>query len=574
MKNLLILSDNLKQENIEKNFKLVFAGSGLRETIKSYNNKKEFVIINKIYDKYKISQKSIEYENYFNQTLKALTLSLNNFHNTKYSDRYWCFLTSPWLTFFLRFIFDKWIRLEEVKKKIEIDSMISLKEDISNYKKFCPTNCSNIHQLNNDKNWHYFIDKILVKNFFKNIFFVELDRQKIFKNSGNQNLKKPFRKKFFNFKKKNKFFFYHNDFSKLNFNLLNLKLYQFANTSGLNLNEDNNYDHNLRSNFKIIYDKQNDKFLDFLLNEIKFHIPVSLIENYSHNVSLVNNSIWPDQPKIIVSTKGLWSSDPFSFYLGEKTEKFSSKLYYIQHGSEYGTSKFFFSENLEINLCDKFFSWGWKSSEKIQPIGIIKNLKTFKKPSLIKKILFITRLQKFKFNFHHGHFYDESWISYISSNIKFIKALRKNNYNEEIVLRLKKTGNFNYDQKSYHKLNNVMIDSGDKNLNLYKNKYFFIFSYNSSVFYEHLSQNIPCMCLIDNSYEFNEQAIKYTNLLKGLNIICDSPEELATKYLSNMKNFDQWWNSEKNFNQRKIFCENYAKNEKNIFNNFLNYFID
>ena len=39
MKNLLILSNNLKQQNIEKNFNLVFAGSGL-ETIKSYNNKK------------------------------------------------------------------------------------------------------------------------------------------------------------------------------------------------------------------------------------------------------------------------------------------------------------------------------------------------------------------------------------------------------------------------------------------------------------------------------------------------------------------------------------------------------
>ena len=128
----------------------------------------------------------------------------------------------------------------------------------------------------------------------------------------------------------------------------------------------------------------------------------------------------------------------FHFYLGEKTEKFSSKLFYIQHGSEYGTSKFFFSENLETNLSDKFFSWGWKNSEKIQPIGIIKSLKMYKKPSLLKKLLFITRLQKFKFNFHHGHFYDESWISYIASNIKFIKALRKNNYNEEIVLRLKK----------------------------------------------------------------------------------------------------------------------------------------
>ena len=29
------------------------------------------------------------------------------------------------------------------------------------------------------------------------------------------------------------------------------------------------------------------------------------------------------------------------------------------------------------------------------------------------------RLQKFKFAFHHGHFYDESWISYLLSGSNF-----------------------------------------------------------------------------------------------------------------------------------------------------------
>ena len=53
--------------------------------------------------------------------------------------------------------------------------------------------------------------------------------------------------------------------------------------------------------------------------------------------------------------------------------------------------------------------------------------------------------------------------------------------------------------------------------------------------------------------------LKYINILKDLNIVCNNPEELAAKYLSNMKNFDDWWNSEKNFNQRKVFCENYAQ---------------
>ncbi len=574
MNNLLILSDGIKQDKIEKKFKLVFAGPGLRETIKFYKKKNEFLIINNIYSKSKINQKSIEFENYFNQILKILTLSLNNFHKTNFSERYWSFLISPWLTFFLRFLFNKWIRLEKVKKTIEIDNMFSLKEDSLYYKNFCPINGNDIHQLNSNISWHYFIDKILVKNFFKNIVCLEIDDHKI-SNNYPQNKIKIFKKDFLNLTKKNKFFFYHNDFSKLSLNLLNLKLYQLPNTSSFDLLKNNNYDYGTRSNFKLLNNKKiKDEFLNFILSEIKFHIPVSLIENYFNNVSLVNNSSWPKYPKIIVSTKGLWSNDAFSFYLGEKTEKYLTKLYYIQHGSEYGTSKFFFSEKLEVNLSDKFFSWGWKNNDKIIPLGIINNSKIFKKPNLIKKIIFITRLQKFKFNFHHGHFYDEAWISHLASNIKFIRSLRKKNFNEKIIIRLKKTGNYTHDQKSYHKLNNIIIDKGHKNLNTYKDKYFFIFSYNSSIFLEHLSQNIPCMCLIDDSYEFNEKAQKYINILKDLNIVCDNPEDLANKYLSNIKNFENWWNSEKNFKQREIFCKNYAKKEKNIFKNFLNYFDD
>ena len=45
----LILSDGIKQDKIEKKFKLVFAGPGLRETIKFYKKKNEFLIINNIY---------------------------------------------------------------------------------------------------------------------------------------------------------------------------------------------------------------------------------------------------------------------------------------------------------------------------------------------------------------------------------------------------------------------------------------------------------------------------------------------------------------------------------------------
>ena len=53
------------------------------------------------------------------------------------------------------------------------------------------------------------------------------------------------------------------------------------------------------------------------------------------------------------------------------------------------------------------------------------------------------------------------------------------------------------------------------------------------------------MCLIDNSYKFNDLGKYHYSILKKLDIVCETPEELAEKYLFNLENFDKWWNKKR-----------------------------
>ena len=79
---------------------------------------------------------------------------------------------------------------------------------------------------------------------------------------------------------------------------------------------------------------------------------------------MVEKNNWPKSPKLI------WSSnadrhDSFKIYAASKIEQ-GSKLVIGQHGGHYGIGKWSFSEDHQIAIADRYYSWGWldsKSSE-------------------------------------------------------------------------------------------------------------------------------------------------------------------------------------------------------------------
>ena len=59
----------------------------------------------------------------------------------------------------------------------------------------------------------------------------------------------------------------------------------------------------------------------------------------------------------------MWYDDIFKFWLSNSISN-QSKLFYFQHGCNYGTTKYSYAEDLEIKLSNNFYTWGWKSKRK------------------------------------------------------------------------------------------------------------------------------------------------------------------------------------------------------------------
>ena len=86
MKNFLI-NENIITKEIHNNYNLVFNGLRLRNCIKNYKKKKNFLIIPEVYNSDNFEIYCKKFENYFNIILEILTISLNNYHEVNYDKK-------------------------------------------------------------------------------------------------------------------------------------------------------------------------------------------------------------------------------------------------------------------------------------------------------------------------------------------------------------------------------------------------------------------------------------------------------------------------------------------------------
>ena len=94
---------------------------------------------------------------------------------------------------------------------------------------------------------------------------------------------------------------------------------------------------------------------------IVLQLPTAYFENYKNICSSIQRINWPLNPKIIFTS--FFTKNKAGFYTAEKIENFKSKLIVGQHGGVYGQYKFSTIEDHELDVSDKFLSWGWKDKK-------------------------------------------------------------------------------------------------------------------------------------------------------------------------------------------------------------------
>lgn len=504
----------------------------------------------------------------YSLTSAELSNFLNKFHKINKPNKYWEQIFGNWLMQFIVFAYDKFYTLSMLPKKKY--TVISLRDQNN----LTPNSSREANYLfqNDFYNNEFFISilkkinpniKIIKKKYFFNNQF------KILKNKNKKYLN------FFEFlnninKKESEVFIISTYLGLLKETLLQIKVNNFLR---FNFCEDisKKYIINYELRNSVLNFKKKDLFLNLISQEIIKNLPATYLEGYKDTLEKLKKKNWPNKPKKIFTSVLHLNFDLFKIWAAEK-RLIGSKLVVGQHGLGYLVSKFHSQYDLDLNLSDEFIFWGKKKfgNKKIKKGFNFISLAKFKR----KKKENILLIQKFPHKYQTKIIANDFNLADVEKNIKMQKVFlsRLNIINKNLIkIRYCFSKDFYQDVHNYEKYlwkdikNEFKFENRSQPIkrSIINSKVVILNSFHSTLFYECLTNNIPCIIFTNFSPKsFYKEGIKDYNNLKKIGIIQQDPERLSN-FINNNENFiENWWNDKKTEKIKNQFINNYCAVEK------------
>ena len=518
-------------------------------------------------------------DNIYEKYLSCLTLTLNNYHGEDNSEKYWRIILGPWLSIFIGVIFDRYLSIKTVinSKKdthtwippLDIDQWVPL--DTLNFSA----------RASEDINFNLFLYSQILFRLEKIPFeikrgceFSELKVQEgtqsqgifgRFKRTTKRLLGKLLSKTPDHYKQ---IVFFESglsigDFLKLNFLLGKISCLVPKKDSApfiASIQKDR------RKNLKL--PQSSDEFESLLNEMLSKLIPMSFLENYLE-LRKFSLDTFPKNPKVIVTSYAQTYNESFKFWAATQTDK-GAKLVINQHGGGYGYIDTLITENHEIKICDKYFTWGWiyKGNPKIIQMPVLKlsNRNYNIKPNKKGAILWVTatypihllRLDHFK----AGYVGEEYFIR----QKRFLEGVNSKVF-ESLIMRLYK---LEYGWKEKDRLADLVNRTpkfyrGEESLlSQIKKSRLCIHDYLGTSWLETLSMNFPTVIFWDPAHiKIRKSAMPYMDDLRAAKIFHDTPES-AAKLINEIYNDPMfWWMEPQRQKVRKKFCYQFSRKSKN-----------
>lgn len=306
------------------------------------------------------------------------------------------------------------------------------------------------------------------------------------------------------------------------------------------------------------------KFEKFISQNLIKDMPYDFIEGFE----LVNDaSSYIDiRNKNFLSTNAILSNNVLQCAVANQLHK-DSKLIISQHGGSYGIVRWSMQEFYELDMADKFISFGWSRLDysHIQKISHPKLLKNFKKNKVTNnKILYIS--------WGPSRFFNRSWSNpiagksinnYYSNMLIFLRnfdtsigkiyiRLSPSNYEYKIGIEKFFGPTFNYaDGDFYDEIQSASLVVCD---------------HNQTTFLESLTNNKPTIIVWNTDYtKITDTALLYFDELRSAGIFFNSHIE-ASNYLNDIiaySSIDDWWMDSSRQVVVRSFVENFAKRNVN-----------
>ena len=499
----------------------------------------------------------------YNSIISDLARNLNTLHKVNYSLRSWNIILGFWLRPFIHSIYENYFILDKTLKNLDIEEIFSFYPEEYDLFTFDTYSLSSVI-LNEE--WNCALNSKIVK-------FFNIKKKIIYKKSEEKYLSNQ---ETFSARKKNPIFNFLNLIGKV-FNIFKKDKYaciyktylpfvyekkleikmgqlpQFWNDKKISFKP---YDKNLRKEIDLKSNANSSKFEEFLRVILPSSLPVFVLESFKDINELSEKSDYPKDPSFIFTSEAFVYDEVFKFYTAKKTQ--DGVPYFIgQHGNSYFTHVYN-NYAIEVDVCDKFISWGFKDNHKVIP--------TFNFKTLGRRKLFNNNKGKFLVAFRQVNISGQPMFDLpaqekgsFESAIEIISGLNTK-IQSQTVARLFPGNHHNLEPfyKDLLKNLNIKIETGNKHLrDLLKESRLTFFNYDSTGILENLALNIPTICFWNNIFGFiNPNAVDMYKLLIDAKILFKDPKELIKHVENNWLDISSWWMSKntqeliKEFNSR------------------------
>ena len=503
--------------------------------------------------------------------LDEISLSLNHFHNTNHSSRYWNILLGHWLKRYLHVCHNRYFTIEQALKSNKIVSTTIFDSTCFS---FASLDSLSFNEACDNDVWNNMLYARVLKNMDCTdieLFLVDIKNEDFLKKSTTvlparltvikQLIKTTCLYILPKFKKNNDAFIINSYLPKWQEIKLQIAFWQFPQRWQSPALLPSNVD--IKKRDKLIIDSKPyigfEKFVRDLLSEM---IPICYLEGFTQLNQQAETLPWPSKPKFIFTSNNFDTDEVFKAWAGLKAEE-GAPYFAGQHGNNYGTENGFDNWPEHVSV-DNFFTWGWTNgSFKNIPAFIFKtdNVRMQSKPDG-GLLLLETHLPAMTRS-------DDVWHEfgiYQKQQFRFVEALPKE-IKKELTVRLHdswvKTRWSDDERWRDHKTSPSLDPGIDPMVKIIAKNRLMVHSYDSTGILEGLASNIPTLCFWNGDLDhIVPKAKPYYKLLKNVGIIADSPEHAAQFVTKNWHNIEEWWGSSRVQNARVVFCEQYARVER------------
>ncbi len=521
-------------------------------------------------DRNKLYQDYLYLDKLYEQTLIQMRDLLNKIHGVDHSLRYWRIVIGPWLYHFIQILYDRYLSIQTAIQSGKVTNTVIGRYNMESWlPKDFP--CFQNWFISDDYN-HYLYGQIIEFTGIMPYDIADVKDEKLhekkFRIQYRFSPKSILKRLILLYEKRipnhlNQIVLIASYLSTLDLIRFQVKMKQLpylfppevaAPEAGI--------DSGVRE--KLSFNLSENEFERLLSKMIRLQMPLIYVEGYSqmHEQSL---KAYPGNPKVIFTANAYISNEVFKFWAGHYVAR-GAKLVGTQHGGHHGTGLWSSTSNHEIQISDKYYSWGWKSDvyKNVKPLAAAKlnEAKNIGRPKKDGRILLVLMtLPRYSYHMYSTPVASSDMLSYFNDQYRFVETLSKENQKLVLVRLHRRINKWSQRARWNSRFPEIECYRGSKSMfDQLKESRLLLCTYNSTTYLESFAANFPTVMFWNPAHwELNSSAQPYFDGLRRVGIFHDSPESAAA--LVNEISHDplSWWNQPEIQEAKNDFCFRFAR---------------